>query len=72
MPENQSNIEKIPLKNRDQKPAPPPESLRIRPYPGLRPFNEQEALYFKGRDKHIEKIKKELGRKSVWRGLAIE
>lgn len=33
------------------------------PYPGLRPFNEQESLYFKGREKHIDKIKNELEQK---------
>ena len=33
------------------------------PYPGLRPFNEQESLYFKGRDSHIDKIKTELKQK---------
>lgn len=26
------------------------------PYPGLRPFNEEESIYFKGRETHIEKI----------------
>jgi len=30
---------------------------RICPYPGLRPFNEEESLYFKGRGKHIDRIK---------------
>ena len=30
------------------------------PYPGLRPFTEQEAIFFKGRDSHIDKIQKEL------------
>lgn len=30
------------------------------PYPGLRPFTEEEALYFQGREKHIVKIKEEL------------
>jgi len=33
---------------------------KICPYPGLRPFNEQESLYFKGREKHIDKIMAEL------------
>jgi len=28
----------------------------ICPYPGLRPFNENEAIFFKGRDEHIKKI----------------
>ncbi|MBN4051941.1 WD40 repeat domain-containing protein [Cytophagaceae bacterium AH-315-L13] len=30
---------------------------RICPYPGLRPFNEEESLYFKGRGKHIDRIR---------------
>ncbi|MBI5219888.1 MAG: hypothetical protein HY958_13255, partial [Bacteroidia bacterium] len=29
---------------------------RICPYPGLRPFTEDESLYFKGRESHTEKI----------------
>ncbi len=29
---------------------------KICPYPGLRPFNENEAIFFKGRDKHIEQV----------------
>ncbi|MBN4051939.1 hypothetical protein JYT53_00390 [Cytophagaceae bacterium AH-315-L13] len=33
------------------------------PYPGLRPFNEHESLYFKGRDSHIDKMKVELEQK---------
>ncbi len=28
----------------------------ICPYPGLRPFNEEESIFFKGREEHIEKI----------------
>ncbi|MFL5753906.1 MAG: hypothetical protein ACJ76F_10905, partial [Bacteroidia bacterium] len=28
----------------------------ICPYPGLRPFTEEESIYFKGRDTHIEQI----------------
>ncbi len=28
----------------------------ICPYPGLRPFNENESIFFKGRDEHIKKI----------------
>ena len=39
------------------------KSAIICPYPGLRPFTEQESLYFKGRDKHIKKIKTELEQK---------
>jgi ABC-type ATPase involved in cell division len=29
---------------------------KICPYPGLRPFNEDESIYFKGREEHIDKI----------------
>jgi hypothetical protein len=29
---------------------------KICPYPGLRPFNEEESIYFKGREEHIHKI----------------
>ncbi|MBL4655208.1 MAG: ATP-binding protein [Bacteroidia bacterium] len=36
---------------------------RICPYPGLRPFNEEESLYFKGRGKHIDRIKEILEEK---------
>lgn len=32
----------------------------ICPYPGLRPFNEDESIFFKGRDEHIEQIVKQL------------
>lgn len=28
----------------------------ICPYPGLRPFNEHESIFFKGRDEHIKQI----------------
>ncbi len=28
----------------------------ICPYPGLRPFNEDESIYFKGREEHVKKI----------------
>jgi len=28
----------------------------ICPYPGLRPFTEEESIYFKGRDEHIEQV----------------
>lgn len=28
----------------------------ICPYPGLRPFTEEESIFFKGRDQHIEQI----------------
>lgn len=29
---------------------------KICPYPGLRPFNEEESIFFRGREEHIEKI----------------
>ncbi len=29
---------------------------KICPYPGLRPFNEDESIFFRGREEHIEKI----------------
>lgn len=35
----------------------------ICPYPGLRPFNEDEAIFFKGRDEHIEQITRQLEEK---------
>ena len=35
----------------------------ISPYPGLRPFTEDEAVFFKGRDTHIAKIHTELSAK---------
>lgn len=35
----------------------------ICPYPGLRPFNEEEAIFFKGRDEHIEQITRQLEEK---------
>ena len=31
-------------------------SQRICPYPGLRSFSAKEAIYFKGRELHIEKV----------------
>jgi len=37
-------------------------STTISPYPGLRPFTESEAVFFKGREEHITKIQQELGR----------
>ena len=33
---------------------------RVCPYPGLRPFNEEEAIFFKGRDLHISQICEQL------------
>ena len=35
------------------------------PYPGLRPFTEQEAIYFKGRDMHIKQIIRILEEKKI-------
>jgi WD40 repeat protein/energy-coupling factor transporter ATP-binding protein EcfA2 len=35
------------------------------PYPGLRPFNEEEAIYFKGRDLHIRQITKQLEERKI-------
>ncbi|TAL61826.1 MAG: hypothetical protein EPN85_03970 [Bacteroidetes bacterium] len=32
------------------------EYKKICPYPGLRPFNDDESIYFKGRDKNIDSI----------------
>jgi len=41
-----------------------PESQKnICPYPGLRPFNEHESLFFKGRDMHISKLSQQLEQK---------
>lgn len=36
------------------------EETAICPYTGLRPFTEDESLYFKGRDEHIEQATKQL------------
>ena len=33
-------------------------TTRICPYPGLRPFTEEESIFFKGRDLHIRQIVK--------------
>jgi hypothetical protein len=33
---------------------------KICPYPGLRPFNEEESIFFKGREEHIGKIVNQL------------
>ncbi|MES2837492.1 MAG: ATP-binding protein [Bacteroidota bacterium] len=35
----------------------------ICPYPGLRPFNEDESIFFKGREEHINQIIKQLEQK---------
>jgi len=32
------------------------EEYNICPYPGLRSFNEEESIYFKGRDKQVEEL----------------
>ena len=32
------------------------QKSKICPYPGLRPFTEQESSYFKGRERHIDEI----------------
>ncbi|MEQ8302828.1 MAG: ATP-binding protein [Cyclobacteriaceae bacterium] len=36
------------------------EGANICPYTGLRPFTEDESLYFKGRDEHIDQATKQL------------
>ncbi|MEN8120712.1 MAG: hypothetical protein ABFS35_10210 [Bacteroidota bacterium] len=35
------------------------------PYPGLRPFSEEESIFFKGRDLHIRQIIKQLEEKKI-------
>lgn len=35
------------------------------PYPGLRPYTEEESIYFKGRDLHIRQITKQLEERKV-------
>ncbi|MBN1250528.1 MAG: hypothetical protein JXR51_14870 [Bacteroidales bacterium] len=35
------------------------------PYPGLRPFTEEESIYFKGRDLHIKQIIEQLEKKKI-------
>jgi len=37
---------------------------KICPYPGLRPFNEEESIFFKGREEHIDKIISQLQEKN--------
>lgn len=32
------------------------QEQKICPYPGLRPFNEEESIFFRGREEHIKKI----------------
>lgn len=36
------------------------EDYKICPYTGLRPFTEEESIYFKGRDEHIEQATRQL------------
>jgi hypothetical protein len=38
---------------------------KICPYPGLRPFNVEESIFFKGRDLHIRQIIKKLEEKKI-------
>ena len=38
------------------------EENKTCPYTGLRPFSEEESLYFKGRDEHIEQATRQLGK----------
>ena len=35
----------------------------ICPYPGLRPFNEEESIFFKGREQQVERLVKRLEEK---------
>lgn len=39
------------------------QTQKICPYPGLRPFNEEESIFFKGREDHIGKIINQLQEK---------
>ncbi|MGB3947073.1 MAG: hypothetical protein WBM13_03750 [Bacteroidia bacterium] len=39
------------------------QTERICPFPGLRPFNEDESIFFKGRETHIDKIISQLQEK---------
>ena len=38
-------------------------SNTICPYPGLRPFNEEESIFFKGREQQVERLVKRLEEK---------
>ncbi len=38
-------------------------NLNICPYPGLRPFNEEESIFFKGREQQVERLVKRLEEK---------
>ncbi len=40
-------------------------SKQIIPYPGLRPFTEEEAIFFKGRDQHIRQIITQLQERKI-------
>lgn len=40
-------------------------SKALAPYPGLRPFTEEEAIYFKGREVHVKHIIKQLEEKRI-------
>ena len=58
------------------------DDIKICPYTGLRPFTEEESIYFKGRDEHIEQATRQLEknkfinelreRVSVWRKSGYE
>ncbi len=38
---------------------------KLSPYPGLRPFTEEEAIFFKGRDTHIRQIISQLEERKI-------
>jgi WD40 repeat protein/murein DD-endopeptidase MepM/ murein hydrolase activator NlpD len=40
-----------------------PDSVRMCPYIGLRPFEERDALFFHGRERHIDKLLSQLAEK---------
>jgi len=40
-------------------------NTKIIPYPGLRPFTEEEAIFFKGRDQHIRQIITQLQERKI-------
>ncbi len=40
-------------------------SHKICPYPGLRPFTQEEAIFFKGRDVHIRQIVRQLEERKI-------
>ncbi len=39
--------------------------IELSPYPGLRPFTEEESIFFKGRDTHIRKIVQQLEERKI-------